>query len=122
MAEREELADFIRDYFRSVWALDLLLLMKGEPDRFWRTDELVQSLRASESVVTTGLAQLFAGGLIVLEEESARFGPAGPDLAALVEETEALYAKKPDAIRRLIVSATGRGPSAFADSFRLRKD
>jgi len=122
MPERDELADFIRDYFRSVWALELFLFLKREPDRAWRTDELVEALRASESVVSSSIAQLIAGGLIVSEEEAVRYAPAGRDLAALADGTQSLYAKKPDSVRRLIVSTAGSGANAFADSFRLRKD
>jgi len=74
-------------------------------------------------VVAAGLESLLAGGLILLEDDRrARYGPAGADLARLVDETERLYAMKPDAVRRLIVLSQGSAVSAFADAFRLRRD
>jgi hypothetical protein len=39
-----------------------------------------------------------------------------------VDETEALYARSPDAVRRMIISASHGGLTAFADAFRIRKD
>ena len=123
MPASQELAEFIRHHFRSVWSLELLLFLKREADRAWPEDELVEALRASQAVVTTSLELLLAGGLIVREKDGlTRFAPASSDLGRLVDETDSLYARKPDAVRRLIVSSAATGLSAFADSFRLRRD
>ena len=123
MPASQELAGFIRHYFRSVWSLELLLFLKCDTERAWSEEELVEALRASQAVVTTSLEVLLAGGLIVREKDgSARYAPASSDLRRLVDETESLYARKPDAVRRLIVSSAATGVSAFADSFRLRRD
>lgn len=118
MPAAPELAAFIGDHFRSVWALELLLFLKNNPSKGWGSESLVEALRASDLVIAKGLDTLQAGGLIVSENDgSARYSPASADLRQLVDQTEALYAKKPDAVRRMIVSSTGL--SAFADSFRL---
>lgn len=122
MSAGDQLAHFIRDQFRSVWSLELLLFLKRENARSWSTEELVEELRASDSVVTTALRQLIAGGLVVDDDDhKVRFTPATAALARLADEAESLYSLKPDAVRRLIVSAGTGGPTAFADSFRLRK-
>jgi hypothetical protein len=122
MPASDELAGFIRSHFRSVWSLELLLFLKRRPEA-WPPDALVEALRASDAVVATGLDSLLAGGLIVLEGEGlARYAPATADLDRLAGEAEALYGKKPDAVRRLIVLSAGSGVSAFADAFRLRRD
>ncbi len=53
----------------------------------------------------------------------AAYSPASPDLAELVEDAAALYARSPDAVRRLIVAGRAGGSiAAFADAFRFRKD
>ena len=123
MPASPELAGFIRDHFRSVWSLELLLFLKRHAEGGWGNEALVEKLRASDSVVATGIEVLLAGGLIVLEGDNlARYRPAGADLERLVGETEELYAKKPDAVRRLIVLSAGSGISAFAEAFRLRRD
>lgn len=123
MPASPELAGFIRSHFRSVWSLELLLHLRRNRERTWTNAELVNVLRASQSVVATALESLLAAGLIVVEgEDGARYAPAHEDLDRRVGETEETYAKKPDAVRRLIVQSAGSGVSAFADAFRLRRD
>lgn len=123
MAASEQLTAFIGDTFRSVWALELLLLLKKSGDRPCPIPELVRELRASEHVVTTFGESLVAAGLLVADSEGAySYRPAGKALARLADETEIIYAKRPDAVRRIIVSASSRDIEAFADAFRLRKE
>jgi hypothetical protein len=118
-----DIAAFLRDHFKSVWALELLLFLKDHADSAWSGDQLVAALRTSPTIVATSLASLFAGGLVMYDEgERVRYAPATDDLSRLVDVTQALYAKKPDAVRRVIVSTAAIGLSAFADSFRLRND
>lgn len=123
MPASQEVIEFIRSHFRSVWSLELLLHLRRHPDRFWSTPELVEVLRASQAVVATGVETLLAGGLIVVEKDGrARYAPANPDLERRVAETEEVYAVKPDAVRRLIVLSANSGVAAFADAFKLRRD
>lgn len=118
-----DLAAFIRGHFPSVWTLELLLLLKSDPSEAWQDERLVQALRASQSIVSKSVQVLLAGGLIVCDDEGRmQYAPASDNLRQLVEDTQELYARKPDAVRRQIVSSAGAGLSAFADSFRLRRD
>ena len=119
----EQIAGFIKSSFRSVWTLELLLHLARTEDRGWTEQELVDVLRASDSIVSQGLEALLAAGLIVVDEAAgARYRPASADLAALADGAARLYSQRPDAVRRLIVGAGGDSLSAFADAFRLRKD
>ena len=69
------------------------------------------------------MGSLVAAGLVTVEEDGeARYLPASDDIARLAEATQKLYAKRPDAVRRLIVMSSNEGITAFADAFRLRKD
>jgi hypothetical protein len=120
MAESEEVAGFIRSSFRSVWSLEVLLLLKREP-RSWTAPELVAALRASDLIVAQSLEALAAAGLVALEPGAGASYRPVPTLARLADETESLYARSPDAVRRLIVGAPS-GLAAFADAFRLRRD
>lgn len=116
----DELFRFIGSSFRSVWALELLVVLKSDR-RAWPHDELVSTMRASELVVTKALEALEAAGLVSNEGGRAQYMPVNDDIAALVDKSEALYAKRPDAVRRAIVSASSDGAAAFADAFKLRK-
>ena len=117
----DELFSFIGSSFRSVWALELLLLLKRE-HRPWSRDELITTLRASELVVNKAIDELVAAGLISVEGDGARYMPVSEDIAKNVKQVEKVYSARPDAVRRAIVSASASGATAFADAFRLRKD
>ena len=117
----DDLLRFIASSFRSVWALELLLVLKRDR-RVWSGEDLVATMRASELVVSKALDALVAAGLASVEGEGAEYMPINNDVAACVDQLEALYAVRPDAVRRAIVSAATSGATAFADAFRLRKD
>lgn len=122
MASQEDLARFIAASFRSVWSLELLLLLKREGGLHSR-EELIGALRGSELVVSQALEGLVSAGLATVDERgSASYLPISPDVAQLVDQAEDLYSRKPDAVRRTIVAASAPGLTAFADAFRLRRD
>ena len=121
MVSHDDLSRFIGSSFPSVWSLELLLLLKGER-RAWPQQELIKALRASELVVSQALDSLVAGGLASVSEEGAAFTPVSDSVAQLVDETEQIYALKPDKVRRMIVTSSAGGITAFADAFKLRKD
>ena len=50
------------------------------------------------------------------------FSPASADLDRQAHAAAELYARSPDAVRRMIVLSANAGINAFADAFRLRKD
>lgn len=121
MGQNDDLFRFIGSSFRSVWSLELLLLLKGD-NRAWSRDELIAALRASELVVNKALEELLAAGLISIEGDQAIYQPASGDVRNAIDEVQKLYAARPDAVRRAIVSSASSGATAFADAFRLRKD
>ena len=123
MPTEDEVSSFIGATFKSVWALELLCYLRTHRERSLSHEEMVTGLRGSDLVVSQSVDSLAAAGLILVEADgSARYAPSNPDLDALVEATESLYGKSPDAVRRMIVSASNPSITAFADAFRLRKD
>lgn len=123
MPSEADIRNFIQATFRSVWALELLCHLRQNRDRNLTHGEMVTGLRGSDLVVTQSVEALAAAGLLLVEENgSARYAPVSADLDGLVAQTEALYSRSPDAVRRLIVSAANPGLAAFADAFKIRKD
>lgn len=123
MPSHNEVINFIRSTFRSVWSLETLLFLRGHRERSWSTEDLVSGLRASDVIVVQSLDALVAGGLVTTEADgTARYRPVSPDLDELVQGAQDYYAKSPDAVRRQIVMSANEGITAFADAFRLRKD
>ena len=123
MASDQEVESFIRTTFRSIWSLETLLLLRRDSERWWTRGEIVAALRASDLVVSNSLERLCISGLVMVEEGgTARYQPVDSVLDTLVDGAEQLYARSPDAVRRMIVAAANPGITAFADSFRLKKD
>jgi hypothetical protein len=119
MASSDKLASFVASSFRSVWALELLLLLKAQR-RPCATEELIRLLRASGQVVESALQSLVAAGLADSDGTAASYMPINPELDALVDETEQLYRSHPDRVRRLIIASAHKGLTAFSDAFRFK--
>lgn len=120
MDAEQELVSFIGTSFRSVWALELLCHLRKSGESTRSPEQLVDSLRASDLVVRTSLAELMAAGLVSVDESgNARYAPASPELDRLASQAEEQYGKSPDAVRRIIIRSANPGLTAFSDAFRL---
>ena len=117
----EDLLRFVAASFPSVWALELLLLLKGDR-RTWPRDELVSTLRASELVVTNAVDGLVIAGLASIEADGVCYLPVNANVEQQVDQVAQLYRARPNAVRRVIVSAQSSSATAFADAFKLRRD
>jgi hypothetical protein len=117
-----DLFGFIREQLRSVWALELLLLMRRKADRRWTPQELVEELRASHALVSDNLTSFERAGLVVADEEGCyAFSPASPLLVSLVDQLDAAYRERPVTVINTIVSPPDK-LQALADAFRIRGD
>ncbi|WP_293681496.1 hypothetical protein [uncultured Phenylobacterium sp.] len=120
MPLNREMTGLVRQHIRSVWTLELLLLMRSRPDYAWSAPELVQELRASSYLVASNLEGLTQAGLVLAEDESRyRYAPANDVLAAFADAVEAAYRQRPVAIINLI-SAPEDPVQALADAFKLK--
>ena len=118
----QDLFGFIREQLRSVWALELLLLMRRRSDRAWTPHELVGELRASQTLVTDNLAIFERAGLVRADEDGRyTFAPVSPVLAALCDQLAEVYAERPVTVINAIVSPPDKLQD-LADAFRIRGD
>lgn len=118
-----DLQTFINGSIRSVWALELLLLLKRDAECTWTPEKLVVELRASTPLVADVLRTFDASGLIRREDgEAWRYAPAASALAALADELEQVYRTRPGAVVKAIISAPNDKLQSFADAFRFRGD
>ena len=122
MPANADLLAFIRGSFRSIWSMEMLLILRSDPHRSWSSPDLVRALRASDSVVAQGIESLIAAGLVIDQDGQIRYAPASTEIDRLAGEAERFYAVKPDAVRREIVMAANGQLRAFSDAFRLRRD
>jgi hypothetical protein len=117
-----EMMDFIRTSLKSVWALELLLLMRKWGARRWTVAELTRELRASELLVYNILREFVETGLVVeTTPETFEYRAATPALDLLVKSLAGIYAQSPVRVIEAIVNAPNKNIQVFADAFNLRK-
>ena len=109
---------FIRRSLKSVWALELLLLLRADRERGWSTAELVGELRASDSLVIRILEDFRRHGLVG-GEGGWRYAAKEAD-ADLCDQIEALYRERPMTLIKAISTPPDR-LQALADAFRIKK-
>ena len=95
---------FVQSYLPSVETAELLLQACRTPDM------------AVQAKQRDGLR---AAGLL---DESYRYRPASPELAAQVATLAQAYEQRPVTLIRLIYALRDTRIRSFADAFRLRKD
>lgn len=110
----EPVLRFLRSSIKSVWALELLLVMRRAGSRIWTIDELTQELRSNRTLVAD-IAAAFVKSELLHE-------PASDELDDLVQQLDRLYAERPLALIKEIVSAPNERIQSFADAFKLKKD
>ncbi len=118
----EHIASFLRTAIKSVWALDLLILMKSAARQGWTVASLNDRLRASTSLVEEILVTFTRQGLVVSEADGTYRYQANGEIDALASELARLYAERPLAVIKEIVSAPNEKIHSFVDAFRLKKD
>ena len=117
--EDESLTRFISSAFRSIWSLELLLLVRSGPTHGWTQGELIEGLRASEQVLARSIADLAGADLVRTERDLIQYAPGSAGLDETVRAVAQLYATRPATVRRLIVGGEDQ-LTRFADAFRLR--
>jgi hypothetical protein len=115
------LISFIRSSIRSVWALELLLLLRRHAPRAMGVEEMARELRGTDTLVLKCLPQLETAGLIASDAAGYRFAPASPALQELSALLEKEYRERPVAVVDTIVSAPSDRIKDFADAFRFKE-
>ena len=120
--EDADILAFVGATVKSVWALELLLLMRRERGHAWPMADLVRELRASTLVVAEALDSLTSSGLVATDESGQScYRPASEQLDSFVHGAEALYAAKPVAVINAIATAPSEKLRIFAEAFRLKE-
>jgi hypothetical protein len=116
-----ELTGFVREHMHSVWAVELLLLLRRDRERCWAPEALVAELRASANLVRDNLTSFQKSGLAVQDDTGCwRYAPAAPALDDLATRLEQAYRERPVAIINLI--ARPDPIQGLADAFKWRGD
>jgi hypothetical protein len=116
-----DLLEFIHENIRSMWTLELLLLLKRDAGRSWRPEDLVLELRGSRLLVSHGLAALQRAGVTDTNERGEwSYSAPGERLPSLCDRLEDAYRERPVTITN-IVGNTPPAVQSLADAFNLRR-
>ena len=95
----EHILAFARESLGSVWAVELLILMRGQAAAGWTLAKLVRESRSSGDVVSAALDMLRSAKLVERQaDDRYRYAPASPNLDALAAAVQKMYAAKPVAL------------------------
>ena len=118
-----QLIAFIRHSIRSIWALELLLLLRRRSPNAIAGEELVRDLRATPNLIERLIDQLVVSGLAVREScGDVRFAPVSQELERMCEALDSASRERPIALRDAIASTPNDILKNFADAFRFKKD
>lgn len=117
----DDLQTFVRATIRTVWSLELLILVRADRSRSWTEAELVHDLRASKTSVDQALTAFETAGLIVREQGGEiSYSPVTPLLDQMCERLATVYRERPMAVVDAIMAAPDERLRTFADAFRLK--
>lgn len=119
-----EVQQFIIRKIDNIAQLEALLMMAGHAREWWTVASVTRRLYISEADTSSVLAHLRAQGLIAADDSTPtryRYQPESDDLAGLVSQTAAIYARHLVPVTNLIHDKTSSRVQQFADAFKLRK-
>jgi hypothetical protein len=108
----ETARSLIANSISSVIALEVLLLLYGQPEREWTHQEVAAELMIAPAWTKMRLAELAQDGLLAemgFPPHTYRYYPATMDLNAAVAAVARTYAERPKSVVTFIHSKPGRG-------------
>jgi hypothetical protein len=121
VVNEQEVLTFVATSLRSVWALEVALLLRRERSKPWPMADIIRETRTSENAVADALSILKGVGLVSEETGLYRYWPSTPKLEALAAEVEALYASKPATVIKAILAMPDDKLRTFSDAFKLKE-
>ena len=114
--------EFVRREIKSVFQLEVLLLLHRTRERSWTVSEVSQELGIDPEVAGAQVISLEQLGLIKSVNTTPvryRYGPDDENDELLIEELAISYAKQRVGIFSLILSESNSRIRRFAEAFRL---
>jgi predicted ArsR family transcriptional regulator len=121
----DDVRQFITDNISSVAKLEVLLLLRNNPEPAWTAAAVAKALATSPEVMQTHLDEWLARGLLQVSEASERgyrYSPKSPELDRTVRDLADLYQARRVTVITQIYSEPVDKVRTFADAFRLRKE
>lgn len=116
--------DFLVRYIRSVEELEVLLLVRSDPERWWTPAEVYDSVRSSRPSITQRLEAFTAAGFLTKSGNEPSVFRYTPDekLGRALDETAAAYRTWRVRVIETIFAGEVDPLKSFADAFKFRKE
>ena len=121
-----EVRQLIRDHIKSIYELEILLLVRSDVARGWDPAVVGGAVRGATDSAHACLRELVEKGLVVREAttdgEVFRYEPRSDELATTVDALVKEYEERPGAVVDVIYGAPIDKIRSFADAFRIRRE
>jgi hypothetical protein len=117
-----DVREFVRREIKSVFQLEVLLLLHRTRERAWTVMEISQELGIDPEIAETQVVRLEELRLLETEQStpiSYVYGPRDHDDEIIIEKLAVSYAKQRVGILSLILSDSNSRIRRFAEAFRL---
>lgn len=110
------------EHIHSVEQLEVLLLLRGDPERQWTAEAVAVKLATLPQSAVDRLEDLARRGFLAKSGEGYRYDGSDRSRDAAVAELQEVYARRRVSLIGLIFSKPSETIRTFADAFRLRKE
>ena len=120
-----ELEKFIAEEIQSLEQVEILLLLSGNPHRWWSARAVYDVVKSNPASVDARLEELAARGILQKQKEGAieyRFSPSDERIWKVVNQLRDAYKERPVKVVQAIYSKPPDAVQEFARAFRVRKD
>jgi hypothetical protein len=121
----KELEKFIAEEIQSLEQLEILLLLSGNPHKWWTAQGTYDVIKSNPSSVEARLEEMTARGVLRKATENEvryQFAPEDPALWNVVNELRDAYKERSVKVVQAIYSKPPDAVQEFARAFRVRKD
>jgi hypothetical protein len=112
-------------HIQSVEQLEVLLLLRSQPQRAWTAVEVYDVIRSSQASIAARLQAFTAAGFLAEENATPplyRYAPKDENLRSALDQTAAAYQTWRIRVIEAIFAPEADPVQSFADAFKLRKD
>ena len=117
-----DVKEFIGKNIHSVAQLEILLILRSEPQRYWTADEISQKLYLQLQMTVQLLCEIVQRGLAIRTDNGYLYQPANDAVRNAIDSLARIYHERPVAVIAEIFSNPKDSLRAFSDAFRLRRE
>lgn len=124
MSQRDfspEFRAFVNKFINSIEQIEVLLILRANPERVWTVDEISAIMRSTPNSIRSRLEALTAKKLSAAEPDRGFRYAASGRLDAMVEVLAEEYGRRRFSVIELVFTRPDAARQ-FADAFRLKED